>query len=222
LSRVRLQTDVTADGFMTIVQSPTPTRVSDKSLALIPDGDQQACDEAVASLLSPPLPESLDFTVAVPGFTPTTVQFRRAGTAAAALLLRPPAGAGAQPELHSIAFVFPGVSRDDELEVIRRIAGGHDSTGRLYPIPPSIYDQLRTERARPLLTLVPWRAGNRQRPIHAPHRAVDRAERVRTAVIRDQHSCDGTIGVPLRLLDEAPALGVRAAASTAGCVRRRR
>lgn len=82
------------DGFMTTVLSPTPTRVSDKSLTLIPDEDQSACNEAMAAFLGTPLPESLDFTVAVPGVTPTSIEFHRVGTAAAAFLLRLATDAG--------------------------------------------------------------------------------------------------------------------------------
>ena len=40
--------------------------------------------------------------------------------------------------------------------MIRWTAGGRDSRGEPFPIPPSVYEQIRAEPARPLLAIVLW------------------------------------------------------------------
>jgi hypothetical protein len=60
------------------------------------------------------------------------------------------------PDLVGAAFIFAGTSKADEDEVIRRTSLGRDTDGNPFPIPPSIYDKIRAEPARPLLAMVLW------------------------------------------------------------------
>ena len=57
---------------MTIVYSPAAKYVGESPLRLIPEGDAVALYENMRRQLMP-VPESSEFTVAMPGFVPTSV-----------------------------------------------------------------------------------------------------------------------------------------------------
>ncbi len=84
------------NGFRTQVHSPAPRFVGETSLALIPEGDRAALYEAMRRQLLP-VPEASEFTVALPGFVPTTVEFKSLRTAAMAMLSRARRRARARP-----------------------------------------------------------------------------------------------------------------------------
>jgi hypothetical protein len=95
----------------------------------------------------------------MPGFTPTTVAFRCLPTAAMAMFGRTRYRAQQPPgDLVGAAFIFAGKNAADEDETLRRTAGGRDANGQSYPIPAHIYEKIRAERSRPLLSLVLWDA----------------------------------------------------------------
>ena len=140
---------MTTDGFMIWIQSPAAKVVGESPLALIADGDRVALYEAMRQQLLP-IPAASEFTVAVPEFIPTEVHFRSLPTAAMAMFSRARAGA-AVSNLVGAAFIFSGKNPADEDEVIRRTSGGRDANRQPYPIPPSNYEKIRSEPARPLL-----------------------------------------------------------------------
>jgi hypothetical protein len=55
-------------------------------------------------------------------------------------------------------------SKADEDEVIRRTSGGRDSNRRPYPIPDSIYANIRSEPSRPFLALTLWNVATAKDP----------------------------------------------------------
>jgi len=110
-----------------------------------------------------PVPESSDFTVAVPGFVSTFVAFRSLPTAAMAMLRRH-GNSSTVPEFVGAAFIFSGKSKADEDEVIRRTSGGRDSNRQPYPIPASIYANIRNEPTRPFLALTLWNVATARDP----------------------------------------------------------
>jgi len=97
-----------------------------------------------------PIPAASEFTVAVLECTPTEVHFRSLPTAAMAMFGRACDGV-AVSDLVGAAFIFSGKNPADEDEVIRRTSGRRDANRQPYPIPPSNYEKIRSEPARPLL-----------------------------------------------------------------------
>ena len=82
------------DGFLTQMYSPAAKFVGASSLFLISEGDRLAVYHGIKQqLASSPMPQ--EFTIAVPGFVPTTVSFRSLATAAMAMFGRARDGATA-------------------------------------------------------------------------------------------------------------------------------
>ena len=136
------------------IHSPAVKVVGEPSLALIAEADRVSLYEAMRRQLLP-IPAASEFTVVVPEFVPTQVHFRSLPTAAMIMFARARDDA-AVSDLVGAAFIFSGKNPADEDEVIRRTSGGRDANRQPYPIPPSIYEKLRSEPARPLLAMALW------------------------------------------------------------------
>ena len=141
--------------YMTQILSPAPKFVTESLLHLIPDGDRLTAYEAIKQQLTRE-PGASDFTVAMPGFTPTTVEFHCLPTAAMAMFCRARHGSAPAGDMVGAAFIFVGRNAADEEEALRRTAGGRDANGQPYPIPAHIYEKIRAQRIRPLLALLLW------------------------------------------------------------------
>jgi hypothetical protein len=147
---------MTTDGFMIWIHSPAVKVVGEPSLALIAEADRIALHDAMQRQLLP-IPAASDFTVPVPEFAPTKVHFRSLPTAAMVMFGRARDDAAVH-DLVGAAFIFSGKNPADEDEVIRRTSGGRDADRQPYPIPPSVYEKIRGEPARPLLAIALWNA----------------------------------------------------------------
>jgi hypothetical protein len=145
---------VFSDGFLIRIHSPAAKFVSESSLTLIDEGDRVTLELAMRQQVAA-IGAAGEFTVAIPEFEPTVVEFRSLPTAARMMLGRTRAGA-AVPDLVGAAFVFSGKSAADEAEVLRRTEGGRDSNREPFPIPADVYAKIRAERVRPLLALTLW------------------------------------------------------------------
>jgi hypothetical protein len=150
------------DGFNTSVYSPAPKFLNGSEIAFLFDEDRERLlDQVRRDLL--PLRDGVRFVAGVPGFEPTGVQFKLAGTAAAAFLSRGRAGEELA-ELHAAAFIFSGKSRTDDEVLLTRTSRGRDAEGRSYPIPPIIYERIRTDDVRPLMVLTLWNTATANDP----------------------------------------------------------
>lgn len=83
------------------------------------------------------------------------VYFMSLPKAALMLFGRKRLDAAVPPALVGAAFILSGQKTAEEDEVIRRTAVGRDSNGRPFPIPASVYDKIRADRTRPLLSALP-------------------------------------------------------------------
>ena len=61
---------------------------------------------------------------------------------------------------------------EDDAEAIRCVTIGLDSFGKPLPIPPSVYEKIQSETARPLLAMMLWNVETANSvPCNSPHAA---------------------------------------------------